>query len=345
VLDARTGALRWWYQVAPEDWMDLDMVAPAVLYRGSKVRDFVVFGGKDGYVTAVDRDTHKQIFRTPVTTVEKAPAMPTKDGSKMCPGFAGGVEWNGPALDRLNNQLVTGAVDACFIVKLGTTEYSAGGVSFGGSVEPVGETSGWVTALDSETGAVRWKYHSEKPVVAGVTPTAGGVTFTGDLAGNLLVFNSRTGELAHKAQTGGSLAGGVVTYEAGGRQYLAFAAGNVSRNAFGALGLPSVVVMALNPQRIATSPAASNPAARGPAGAPNLAAGRKLYNQVCVACHGPDGNLVVDHKLGALKSRQALASTIASIKDPKLPMPKMFPDLLNEQAVADVAAFLHEELK
>jgi mono/diheme cytochrome c family protein len=182
-------------------------------------------------------------------------------------------------------------------------------------------------------------------VVAGVTPTAGGVTFTGDLAGNLLVFNSKTGELAHRAQTGGSLAGGVVTYEAGGRQYLAFAAGNVSRNAFGALGLPSVVVMALNPQRIATSPAASNPAARGPAGAPNLAAGRKLYNQVCVACHGPDGNLVVDHKLGALKSRQSLASTIASIKDPKLPMPKMFPDLLNEQAIAEVAAFLHEELK
>jgi len=345
VLDARTGALKWWYQVAPEDWMDLDMVAPAVLYRGSKVRDFVVFGGKDGYVTAVDRDTHKQIFRTPVTTVEKAPAMPSKDGMKMCPGYAGGVEWNGPALDRLNNQLVTGAVDACFMVKLGTTEYQAGGASFGGSIEPVGETSGWVTALDSETGAVRWKYHSEKPVVAGVTPTAGGVTLTGDLAGNLLVFNSKTGELAHKAQTGGSLAGGVVTYEAGGRQYLAFAAGNVSRNAFGALGLPSVVVMALNPQRIATSPAASNPAARGPAGAPNLAAGRKLYNQVCVACHGPDGNLVVDHKLGALKARQALSSTIASIKDPKLPMPKMFPDLLNEQAIADVAAFLHEELK
>ncbi|MEP7313938.1 MAG: PQQ-binding-like beta-propeller repeat protein, partial [Pseudomonadota bacterium] len=251
VLDARTGQLKWWHQVTPEDWMDLDLAAPPVVYRGANVRDIVAFGGKDGHVTGVDRDTHKQIFRTPVTTIEHMPKMPSREGMRMCPGFAGGVEWNGPALDPLNNQLVTGAVDACFLVTLGTTEYKAGAASFGGTVEPVGETSGWVTALDSETGAVRWQYHAEKPVVAGVTPTAGGVTITGDLAGNLLVFNSKTGEMAHKAKVGGAMAGGVVTYEQGGMQYLAFAAGNISRNAFGDLGLPSIVIMKLNPQRVA----------------------------------------------------------------------------------------------
>ncbi len=344
-LDARTGALKWWYQVTPEDWMDLDLVAPPVLYRASKARDFLVFGGKDGYVTAVDRDTHKLVFRTPVTTVEKAPKTPTKEGSRMCPGYAGGVEWNGPALDRLNNTLVTGAVDACFIVKLGKTEYAPGGVSFGGTVEPVGETTGWITSIDTETGAVRWKYHADKPVVAGITPTAGGVTFAGDLGGNLLVFNSKTGELVRKLQTGGSMAGGVVTYEAGGTQYLAFAAGNVSRNAFGALGLPSVVVMSLNPARGTAAPVVLTPAASGPAGAPNLANGRKLYGQICVACHGPEGNLIADRKLTTLKARQSLAATVAYVKDPKAPMPKLYPDLLNEQSIVDVAAYVHEELR
>ena len=134
------------------------------------------------------------------------------------------------------------------------------------------------------TGAVRWRYHAEKPVVAGVTPTAGGVTFTGDLGGNLLVFNSRTGELVHKVQTRGSLAGGVVTYEAGGRQYVAFAAGNVSRNAFGALGLPSVVIMALNTGKPAA--AAARRTSMAGAGGGNLASGRKLYLQVCVPATG-----------------------------------------------------------
>ena len=351
VLDARTGALKWWHQGTAEDWMDLDMVAPPVVYRIAGARDYLVFGGKDGYVTAVDRDSHQQIFRVPVTTIEHMPKMPSKEGSRMCPGYAGGVEWNGPAYDRLNHSLVTGAVDACFIVKLGAASYTPGGMNFGGSVEPVGPTSGWITSIDDVTGALRWKYHTDKPVVAGITPTAGGVTFAGDLGGFLYVFNSKSGALVNKIATGGSLAGGLVTYDAGGHQYVAFADGNVSRNAFGALGLPSVVIMALNPKtlpgaRAGAAAGAANSAtakANGPAGAPDLAAGQRLYSQVCVACHGPEGNLVSDHKLSSVVARQGRAATIAYIKSPKLPMPKMYPDLLNEQSIIDVTEYLYQQ--
>ena len=359
VLDARTGALHWWHQTAAEDWQDLDLVAAPVLYRASQIRDIVAFGGKDGFVTAVDRDSHDVVFRTPVTTMVPLPRNPTPQGVRACPGYAGGVEWNGPALDPLNNTLVTGSVDACFDVKLGTTKYSANEATFGGTVEPVGPVTGWVTALDSESGQVRWRYHAEKPVIAGVTPTAGGVTFTGDLAGNLLVFDSKTGTLVKKAPTGGALAGGVVTYDIGGQQYVAFASGNVSRTAFGALGVPSVVIMALNGSRGAG--AASRGAESGASGAvggagaglrraeagaaaPNVASGRRLYNQVCVSCHGADGNMIADHKLGNLKARLDRAATIRFIKDPKPPMPKLYPDLLSEQNVTDVATFVHDEL-
>ena len=340
VLDARTGALQWWHQVASEDWLDLDLVAAPVLYRDSQIRDIVAFGGKDGFVTGVDRDTHQVIFRTPVTTFEPVPKTPTAQGVRACPGYAGGVEWNGPTLDRLNGTLITGSVDACFTVKLGATQYSTTEASFGGTVAPDGPTTGWVTALDSETGQVRWRYHAEKPVIAGVTPTAGGVTFTGDLAGNLLVFDSKSGGLLAKQPTGGALAGGVVTYEVGGKQYVAFASGNVSRTAFGALGVPSVVIMALNPEH---APGAAPPGAATP-GLPNGAGGRRLYSQICASCHGPDGNLMADHKLSNLKARLDRAAIIRSIKDAKPPMPKLFPELLSEQNVADVAAFVHDEL-
>jgi len=245
VLDARTGALRWWYQVTPNDWRDMDLVAAPVLYRDSRVRDIMAFAGKDGYITAVDRDTHRLLFRTPVTTIGTAYPAATPAGVNDCPGYAGGVEWNGPTLDPLNHTLVTGSVDACFDVKLGKAKYAAGKVDFGGTIRPDGPITGWVTAVDSETGQVRWRYHAAKPVIAGVTPTAGGVTFTGDLAGNLLIFDSQTGRLIRKIPTGGALAGGVVTYEVGGRQYVAFASGNVAHTAFGSLGIPSVVIMAL----------------------------------------------------------------------------------------------------
>ncbi|HEY0342744.1 MAG TPA: PQQ-binding-like beta-propeller repeat protein [Steroidobacteraceae bacterium] len=329
VLDARTGALRWWHQVTPADWEDKDLAAAPVLYRGNNVRDILAFAGKDGYVRGIDRDTHAEIFHTPVTAIETRPDGATASGVRTCPGYAGGVEWNGPALDLLNDTLITGAVDACFIVKLGTTKYSAGAVSFGGTVEPDGPSTGWITAVDSETGAVRWRYHTEKPVVAGVTPTAGGVTFTGDLAGNFLVFDSKTGALVAKTQTGGAMAGGVVTYEAGGRQYVAVASGNVSRNAFGALGIPSVVVMGLGGD--------------GPAST-SLTTGRRLYSQVCASCHGPDGNLVAGHELSTLKKRRAPADTIAFIKSPKPPMPALYPTLINDQNVTDVATYVLQEL-
>jgi len=175
-------------------------------------------------------------------------------------------------------------------------------------------------------------------VVAGITPTAGGVTFAGDLGGTLFVFDSKTGAVVNKVQTGGALAGGLVTYEMGGRQYVAFADGNVSRNAFGALGLPSVVIMALNPGTLpTTAPVTTTP------GSADVAAGRRLYSQVCVACHGPEGNLVPDHKLSAAVTRQNRAATNAYIKSPKPPMPKMYPELLNEQSISDVTEYLYQQ--
>ena len=338
VLDARTGALKWWHQVSPGDWMDLDLVAAPVIYRTGAGRDFVAIGGKDGHVTVVDRDTKQRVFRTAVTTVEQAPKRPSREGNRMCPGYAGGVEWNGPALDWLNHNLIVGAVDICFIVKLGTTEYSPDVASFGGTVEPVGEATGWITALDRETGEVRWKYHAEKPVVAGVTPTAGGVTFAGDLAGNFMVFDSKTGKLLQKAAAGGAMAGGVVTYDVAGRQYVAFAAGNISRNAFGDLGMPSVVVMTLDP----AAPAVARDITTAAGDADR---GQRLYGQVCQSCHGPDGNLIADHRLGGLASRRDLASTIEYLRNPKAPMPRLYPDLLDEESVKAVASWVHKELQ
>jgi mono/diheme cytochrome c family protein len=134
------------------------------------------------------------------------------------------------------------------------------------------------------------------------------------------------------------MAGGVVTYEARGRQYVAFAAGNISRNAFGDLGMPSVVIMALDP---GTAVSRDITAADGS----GAAQGQRLYGQVCQSCHGPDGNMIADRRLGNLAARQSLAATIDYIKNPKAPMPRLFPDLLDDADVSAVAKWIHEELR
>ena len=336
VLDANTGKLKWWHQATPDDAHDLDLAAAPVLYRDSQIRDVIAFAGKDGFVVSLDRDSHETIFRTPITRIENPTSPATEEGTLICPGFAGGVQWNGPTLDRMNNNLITGVVDLCMVLHSGPVEYAPPSVSYGGYPRVYDDPKGSVVALDTETGKEKWHYRAEKPVVAGVTPTAGGITFTGDLAGNLLVLNSENGELVHKVKTQGALAGGVVTYTIEGKQYVAVASGNVSRTAFGALGLPSVVIMTLNPDSkpVEESAQINN--------GPDLGKGRALYRSICASCHGPDGAMIADHNLSTVAERLSHSSTVDYIKNPVQPMPKLFPSMLSAQDVENVSAYLHQ---
>jgi alcohol dehydrogenase (cytochrome c) len=52
-----------------------------------------------------------------------------------------------------------------------------------GVFDPVEKWKGWVTAIDAETGQVRWKVQTPKPLVAAITPTAGGLVFTREWTG------------------------------------------------------------------------------------------------------------------------------------------------------------------
>ena len=76
-----------------------------------------------------------------------------------------------------------------------------------------------------------------------------------------------------------------------------------------------------------------------------LAHGRQLYSQICVACHGPDGNLIADHKLADPRSPRELGQIVHAIKEPKAPMPRLYPDLLDEHAVEDVAGYVKSGLR
>jgi len=72
---------------------------------------------------------------------------------------------------------------------------------------------------------VRWKYDTDTPMVASVTPTAGGVLFTGDTKGNFLVFDAASGKVLLKKEMTDAIGGGIVTYMLAGKQYVAVAGG------------------------------------------------------------------------------------------------------------------------
>ena len=65
-----------------------------------------------------------------------------------------------------------------------------------------GQRQGWLTAFDADNGAVRWKFAASRPVLAGLTPTAGGVVFAADLGGTLYAFDAATGAVLWRLTTG-----------------------------------------------------------------------------------------------------------------------------------------------
>ncbi len=335
VLDARTGELRWWYQLQPNDAFNHDLGAAPMLFRNGRQEDMMAAAGKDGLLHVVDRASRQARFTVPVTTLDEPRKKPTSAGVKVCPGAAGGVLWNGPALDPRRMTIFVGAVDLCMVIASAPgSKYVPRVPNFGGSVVSSGEhPTGWLTAVNADTGAIRWKYHAEAPVLGGVTPTAGGIVMTGDNAGNFLVFDSESGKLLRKEPTGGSIAGGVVTYAREGKQYVAFTSGNVSPTAFGAVGRPSIVVMSL-------PASASQPAA---AGSGDLSRGRQIYMQACAVCHGPEGERVAGKELKSAKSRMNAEQLVALIKNPVPRMPQVFPEprtAEDERDLRDVAAFV-----
>jgi alcohol dehydrogenase (cytochrome c) len=335
VLDARTGKLRWWYQLQPNDDHDHDLGAAPMLFRNSHFENMVAAAGKDGLLHIVDRDSHQLRFKVPVTTVDAVRKKATLAGVTVCPGAAGGVEWNGPAFDPRRMTIFVGAVDLCMILKTAPGgSFVPRGLNFGGSVVPSGAApTGWLTAVNADTGAVRWKYQSPTPIIGGVTPTAGGIVMTGDNAGNFLVFDSASGKPLLKVATGGSIAGGVVTYSRVGRQYIAFTSGNVSPTAFGAVGRPSIVIMAL-PE------SASQPVLATTADARH---GQQIYTQTCGVCHGQEGDRVAGKDLKSVKSRMTAEQLATLIKNPAPRMPQIFPEPRtpeDERDLRDVVAYV-----
>jgi hypothetical protein len=60
--------------------------------------------------------------------------------------------------------------------------------AFGKPARADGYWSGWVYAVDADTGVWKWRLKSNYPILSGMTPTAGGIVFFGDVGGNFYTY-------------------------------------------------------------------------------------------------------------------------------------------------------------
>src|SRR5215831_2555477 len=252
-LDSETGQMLGYNQVVKRDTHDWDVNSPPALATTKAGRAVIASANKDGLLSVLDRsrlasgksgsaagtdlgNVLPTVYQSPTTTRENVEVPLSRTAPvRFCPGIQGGNEWNGAAFDPARNALYVGAVDWCATVQLlpepvapepGAIWFGSKGPNIQG---PSSEAKGWLTAFDADTGAARWKFAAPAPVLAGVTPTAGGLVFSADLAGHVRAFDAEKGAVLWDQDLGQSIGGGIVSYSAGDRQLIAVASGMKSR--------------------------------------------------------------------------------------------------------------------
>jgi alcohol dehydrogenase (cytochrome c) len=241
VLDAKTGDYRNHFKIVPKDWHDWDVSNPPLLIQTMGGKRLMVVTPKDGHLYGFDLANKDMLYRVPVTRVENAD-VPFTAGKLVhfCPGAVGGAEWNSPSYVPSTNTILVATVEWCDSVGprdetvlkdlpigspwAGMATFNPINI-FGKEGRTIGGWAGWVYAADADSGVWKWRVKSNYPIIGGMTPTAGGVVFVGDIGGGFYALDAATGQKLWGQDLGGAVGGGVITYTAGGAQKVAVAAG------------------------------------------------------------------------------------------------------------------------
>ena len=253
-LDINTGKIRWHYQILPEESWDLDSPYESMLLdlvvNGEK-RKALIHTSKIGWGVVLDRVTGKflKAFRTgydnvvtewtstgrPVYNPEVVPKPEDQDSGKVffvCPHLHGTRNLQSPSYSPQTGLYYLGINNACMNVSF----FSA---KFGPNTRYQGMTNGdpkfapgydWVgefVAFDPSTGKRAWQYRpkSGSPMAASALATAGGIVFGGTSDRQFFALDDKTGELLWEMRLNGDISGAPVTFEVGGKQYVAVGAG------------------------------------------------------------------------------------------------------------------------
>ena len=237
-VDLDTGEYVCHFQYIAHDVWDLDAVSPPILVdvkdeKGNMVPG-ILHGGKTGHVYVHNRDDCSLIrFSEAMVPQEDMWALPTKDGQRMLPGANGGVEWSPMTTDTNLGLVYAINLHQPMTYHVESTPYPDGKLWLGGAFKVIASEEQWgnISAVDYNTGKIRWKVKTPQPMIGGIMATAGGVVYAGEGNGNFKGYDSATGNILWKFQAGAGVNAPPVSYTVDGKQYIAVAAGgNVQLN-------------------------------------------------------------------------------------------------------------------
>ena len=238
-VDLNTGEYVCHFQYIAHDVWDLDAVSPPVITdvknaAGDTVKG-ILHGGKSGHIYVHDADDCSLIrFSEAMVPQEDMWALPTKDGARMLPGANGGVEWSPIAVNPGLGLTYAINLHQPMTYHVESSPYPEGKLWLGGAFKVIADEEQWgnISAVDYNTGELRWKVKTEQPMVGGILATAGGLVFTGEGNGLFKALDAETGSVLWKFQAGAGVNAPPASYTVDGDQYIVVAAGGNAQLGF-----------------------------------------------------------------------------------------------------------------
>ena len=216
---------------------DLDATSPTVLVdvkdKSGKTIPGILHAGKTGYIYVHDRKDCSLIrFSEPMVSQKDAgPAVGNagarSKAARMFPGANGGVEWSPIATDPSHGLAYAINLEQEMTYTVASSPYPGGKLWLGGAFTnvPGGVQTGNVTAVDYNTGKIKWQVKTPQPMIGGILATAGGVVFTGEANGWFKAYDATSGNELWKFQAGAGVNAPPSSYMVGGKQYVVVGAG------------------------------------------------------------------------------------------------------------------------
>jgi PQQ-dependent dehydrogenase (methanol/ethanol family) len=252
-----TGMAKWVYQMTPHDEWDYDgineMILADVNVGGTNHKALVhfdrngfgytldrdtgallvadKFDPKVNWATKVDMDKNSKTYGRPLVVSQYSTEQNGEDHNSkgICPAALGSKDEQPAAYSPETKLFYVPTNHVCMDYEPFRVSYTAGQPYVGATLSmypPPGETNmGNFIAWDAGKGKIVWSNKELFSVWSGALATSGGVVFYGTLEGYLKAVDAKTGKELYKFKTPSGIIGDVMTYEHGGRQYVAVLSG------------------------------------------------------------------------------------------------------------------------
>jgi lanthanide-dependent methanol dehydrogenase len=250
-----TGMAKWVYQMTPHDEWDYDGVNEMILTDQTidgRARKLLTHFDRNGLGYTLDRETGELLvaqkydpavnwtsgvdmnknsanYGRPTVVAEYSTSKPDVNHTNICPAALGSKDEQPAAYSPDTQLFYVPTNHVCMDYEPFKVSYTAGQPYVGATLAmypPKGESNmGNFIAWDGKTGKIVWSDPEQFSVWSGALATAGGVVFYGTLEGYLKAVDAKTGKELYKFKTPSGIIGNVMTYEHGGKQYVAVLSG------------------------------------------------------------------------------------------------------------------------